>query len=363
MSHLEQRLQQDLTQISTTVASMAEKVETVLNNAVHALLTHNAQLAYATVLADHAINRKMRKIDHLCHRFIATHDLLAGRLRLISSIIRINIELERVGDYAVTICRESLSLSQPPTGLLGGELETIAADSIKMLHQAIKAFKAENADQAKTTMLMSQNLEYSLNTVYETLIDEQNQLDITRKDRFALFVVFNMLKRVADQAKNVCEEVVFAVTGESKPKKRYKILFLDQDNQCLAPLAVAIAQQHFPHSGVYHAACQQAARTHHPALAEFIAQHGIDQPLPPLQTLNLTAKQQADYYLIISLQGAVKQYIEKPAFHTVLQQWDLTAPSADLDESQNQQLLEEAYRALSLNIRDLMETLHGKGAK
>jgi hypothetical protein len=98
-------------------------------------------------------------------------------------------------------------------------------------------------------------------------------------------------------------------------------------------------------------------------LAEFIAQHGIDQPLPPLQTLNLTAKQQADYYLIISLQGAVKQYIEKPAFHTVLQQWDLTAPSADLDESQNQQLLEEAYRALSLNIRDLMETLHGKGAK
>ena len=98
MSHYEERLERDLTAVRKQVADMAVLVETAVRNAMHALQTGNHKLASATIIADHAINRTMRSIDDLCHKFIALHLPTAGHLRMLSSVIRANIELERIGD-------------------------------------------------------------------------------------------------------------------------------------------------------------------------------------------------------------------------------------------------------------------------
>ena len=71
MSHYEERLERDLLDIREQVAKMAALVETATKNAMHALQTGNDKLASATVLEDHVINRTMRRIDQLCHKFIA----------------------------------------------------------------------------------------------------------------------------------------------------------------------------------------------------------------------------------------------------------------------------------------------------
>jgi phosphate transport system protein len=84
MSHYEERLENDLTRIRNSVSDMAEKVETAVKNALHALHTGNSKLAAATVLADHPINRSMRRIDQLAHSFIALHLPSAGHLRMLS---------------------------------------------------------------------------------------------------------------------------------------------------------------------------------------------------------------------------------------------------------------------------------------
>ena len=93
MALYEKRLQEDLTHIRGQVRTMGDMTEKVLRNAVHALLTRNQKLANETVLADHPINRQMREVDRLCHGFIARHLPSAGHLRLISSIIRLNIAI------------------------------------------------------------------------------------------------------------------------------------------------------------------------------------------------------------------------------------------------------------------------------
>ena len=95
MSHYEERLEKDLTAIRGQVAEMAGLVEIATKNAMHALQTGNNKLASATVLEDHVINRSMRRIDQLCHKFIALHLPSEGHLRMLSSVIRANIELER----------------------------------------------------------------------------------------------------------------------------------------------------------------------------------------------------------------------------------------------------------------------------
>ena len=116
MSHYELRLQRDLDDIHARFGKIAAEVETAIADALRTVLTCDEDLAYRTILNDERINREVRELDRLCHKFVAVHLPSAGPLRRMSSVIRTNIQLERLGDYAVIICREAVQLSRPPEG-------------------------------------------------------------------------------------------------------------------------------------------------------------------------------------------------------------------------------------------------------
>jgi len=358
MSHYEERLQRDLTRIRKRVADMAQEVETAVKNAMHALQTGNNTLAAATVLADHPINRAMREIDRLCHGFIALHLPSAGHLRLLSSIIRANIELERIGDYAVTIAREALQLTEPPRGSMAHVLERVGSETQLMLHQAIRAFNELNAEMAKSTMVMEEHMENDLDIVYAELManDERGAV----KNILAAFVIFSQLKRVADQAKNICEETVFAATGEMKAPKVYNILFLDEDNSCQSQMAEAMARKYFPGSGNYASAGARPARMLNPAMTAFMDRHGISMAAAGPKALDMTPLELTTQHVIVSLQGPVRSYFEQIPFHTTPLEWALDPPPADPGVAEA--WLEAVYRDLGVQIRELMETLRGEGA-
>jgi len=149
MSHLEERLEHDLNEIRDQIANMGSSVEQALDGAFRALHKGDEKLAFTTILSDLPINRLMRKIDRLCHSFIAVHLPSAGHLRLISSVIRANIILERIGDYAVTIARESVQLGEVPEGHMLKELEIISAEAMSVLNESISAFNSSNAERAR----------------------------------------------------------------------------------------------------------------------------------------------------------------------------------------------------------------------
>ncbi len=258
MSHYEERLEEDLRRIRERIAAMAGRVAGAVKDSVHALQTGNHKLAAATILADHPINRTMREIDRLCHGFIAVHLPSAGHLRLLSSAIRANIGLERIGDYAVTIARLSEQLSAPPQGAMARELERVANAAQLMLRQAIGAFDNLNPEMARATMILEQEMESDLDTVYSELMDNPDRESV--KELLAVYAVLTHLKRVADQAKNLCEETVFAVTGETKAPKVYNILFVDEDNSGLSQMAEAVARKTFPGSGSYSSGGPQAGQ-------------------------------------------------------------------------------------------------------
>ena len=170
MSHYEARLERDLDRIAEDLAAIATQVQEALKNAVHALLSDSREQAYATVLGDLPINRAVRSLDRFCHSFIAVHLPSAGHLRWIASTMRIGIYLERIGDYAVTICREAVQLPRPPDGILAREVELMAKESGQMLNQAILAFAEQNAAAAKATMTMAEQVERAFGTVFEELM-------------------------------------------------------------------------------------------------------------------------------------------------------------------------------------------------
>jgi phosphate transport system protein len=360
MSHYEERLERDLTRIRKRVAEMADQVETAVKNSMHALETGNNRLASATVLADHPINRTMREIDRLSHSFIALHLPSAGHLRLLSSVIRVNIELERIGDYAVTIAREALQLSEPPRGRMARELERVGNETQLMLHQAIRAFNELNPEMARTTMIMEEHMENDLDIVYADLMASDALGAI--KNTLAMFAIFSQLKRVADQAKNICEETVFATTGEMKAAKIYNILFVDEDNSCQSQMAEAMARKYFPGSGNYTSGGPRPARALNPVMTAFMDKRGISMGAAKPGPLDMTPLELTTRHVIVSLQGPVKSYFEQIPFHTTPLEWDLPSPPTGGDAGETEKWLEEVYRDLGMRIRDLMETLRGEGA-
>ncbi|MEN8109020.1 MAG: phosphate signaling complex protein PhoU [Pseudomonadota bacterium] len=360
MSHYEERLEKDLAAIREQVADMADLVKTGVRNAMHALQTGNGKLASATVLADHPINRSMRRIDLSCHKFIALHLPSAGHLRLLSSIIRANIELERIGDYAATIAREALQLSAPPSGPMTHELERVSNETQLMLSQSIKAFNELNPEMAKATMVMEEQMENDLDIIYSELMTN-NDRD-TVKNALAIFAVFTQLKRVADQAKNLCEETVFATTGDTKAPKVYNILFVDEDNSCQSQIAEAIARKNFPESGNYKSAGRQPAAALNPAMVKFLDSRGTGLAVDARpDALDMTPLELSSQHVIVSLQGPVKAYFEQIPFHTTPLEWDI-GPAPDSDDEAGIKRLEEIYRDTAMQVRDLMEILRGEGA-
>lgn len=351
MSHLEVRQEKDLNAIREHMVEQADAVSKAVENAALAVQTGDKNLAWDTVLSDLPINRHMRQIDRLCHSFIAVHLPSAGPLRLLSSIIRANTELERIGDYAVTIAREAVQMSAPPQGTMAREMERISGETLLMLRQAVKAFKELNAELARGTMSIADQLEHNMDMVYGELMANTEREQV--QDNLATFVIFTQLKRVADQAKNLCEHTIFAQTGEQKSSKVYKLLFLDQANDRIGPLAAAIASNSFPNSAHYATAGMNAADSLSNELADFLEQRGLSAAgRGPRKLSDVTHQALGETHLIVCLEGAIDDYMDSLPFHTAVQQWDLgTIPD-----------METLYRELAPRIRDLMELMRGEGA-
>jgi len=361
MGHYEERLEQDLTQIRAEVLRVGEWVETALRDALRATLTLDRPLAYETILGDKRINRAIERLDRHCHYFVARHLPSAGHLRFISSVLRMNVELERVGDYATTICREAAQFAQPLEPELLREVERMGKNVTQMFHQALKAFEESNAELAKATMY-GDLVERSFAAAFEELVRQSEANTRSERDEFATLVIFNMLERVGDQAVNICEDTVFAVTGETKQTVAYRILFLDRTNEVLGPMALSIARKGYPKSGKYYTAGLSPGEEFDPLLRDFMEAQGNSLPDAP-RGIDTVLESWQDYYVLIALEGAINDYVAEVPFRTIAFEWNLAPPDlSETDDEKRRNALSSTYRELASKVRDFLEALQGEDA-
>ena len=343
-------MERDLEIIRDLLWKIGDDVEGALYNAKKILILRDSDLAYKTVLGDHPINRDARECDRLCHTFIARHLPGAGHLRGIASTTRVSVTLERIGDYAVTICREALQISSPLTAQLSREIDARFDESISILRDARKSFHDGNAEMAIAVIKSARNVQSQMDHVYAALFAEDDRMDGASMS--AVFVVFSMLKRVADQAKNICDQTIYAVKGIAKMPKTYRILFLGQPGSGAAQLAAAIGRKDFPQSGYFMAATPGVAEPVSPALLEFLNERGLPEEDLTTEQLEVTKYDLDDFVVIISLEGKVQDYISAVPFHTSALNWKLPEGGD----------LKEKYRVLRDEIHRLMTLMAGDEA-
>jgi phosphate transport system protein len=327
-------------------------VETAAGNSVKAVLTWNAQLAYETILRDQVVNRTVKNIDDLCHAFVARHSPTAGHLRFVSSVLRVNIALERIGDYAVTICREMARLSKRPDQRLTSDLEISVEPTTQALRQALEAFQTGNSELARGTKEMASHLGKTFDKAFSDLVDEGETRAAPILDLFALLVMFNRLSRICDQAKNICEETVFASVGETKPAKRFRILFVDDGNSCMSHMAVAVALRCFPDCAEYFAAGSNPAEDLRADFTTFMETRGHDLQEGVPARLEATLESLSEYHIIVTLSEDLIQDLGQIPYHVVVLDWSSC--------SEHSKVLESLYNELTQRISELLEILTGE---
>lgn len=357
MSHLEERLQHDLTEIRDQIANLGANAEQALDGALRALHTADDKLAFTTILSDLPINRQMRKIDRMCHSFIAVHLPSAGHLRLISSIIRANIILERVGDYAVTIAREAVQLGDIPEGYMSAELKNIGAEALAVLKESISAFNTSNAERARETIALAKRVEHDMDGIYAELLESSDD-SATGCSRHTLIylIIFSQLKRVSDQAKNLAEETIFIETGETKAPKVYRILFIGKDGSCLAPMAQLIARKLFPDIGVYTHAGVKAADQLNVNMVNFMRERGFDLNAVSPAALETNRESLSEYHVIVGLNQKVQKAVGKVPFRSSALNWK----NLEVPDNNDKDAWEGLHKSLALHIRELLTLLRGQ---
>lgn len=353
-AHYEERMEEDLDEIREKVKKVSAIVEGQVQNAVRALMDFDRDLASQVVLGDRQVNRRIRQIDHLCHAFIVRHAPSARHLRYASAVLRLDVALERVGDYAGSIGREIARLSAPSPGAVGRDIGLIAQQSRLTLSHALVAFHEGDADAAARAYGLSDQTDVTLETVVAELLRAAEKDKASLGDIFGLLRIINLLKRVAEQAENVSEQTIFAITGDDKDRRVFRILFVDERNDSASQIAEAYARKAYPKSGRYRSEGWAPTDALDPGLVEYMDGRGFDvkparpSPFVPLGDLS------EHYHVIVVLSDDGRERLGDVPYRSTVVEWKLEADGQDFDG---------LYKEVVVRVQDLMRTLAGPDAR
>src|SRR5438045_5431357 len=140
ISHYEESLQRDRKSIQGKVLEMSKLAQRALRDSLQALVERNRVLAYAVILRDQYIDELEKEVDRLCLEFLVRQQPAGAHLRFAYATIKINLELERIGDYAESIARQVLKISNLQPQPSYEKYVAIANLSIPILQQAVQSY-------------------------------------------------------------------------------------------------------------------------------------------------------------------------------------------------------------------------------
>ncbi len=210
---MESRFHQELEQLKMLILRMAVLTEKALRKAIQAFNERDTHLAEDVIRNDQEINMLEVAVDKQSLRLLALEQPMARDLRFIVGCMRIAVDLERVADQAVNVAERAEFLSTRPPLPPNAALQQLAETALDMLTNAIAAFVNENVDQAGEVCQMD-DLADELNvTVLKGLMDYMVHEVPAVERSVQTIIASRCLERVADQATNIAESVVFVVRG------------------------------------------------------------------------------------------------------------------------------------------------------
>ncbi len=208
-SESKQRLQE----IHNDIQEMAGLVTKAIGRCIEALKNRDLKLAHKVIADDIAINKKRFTIEDKCIALMGAELLPANELRDMVSVLNITTELERVGDYAEGIAKIVVMIGDEPPLKPLIDIPRMAELTIEMIEKSIQAFRNRDVALAKHVVSMDNVVDGLYDQVFRELLTFMMVDPKTINRATRLIWVAHNLERAADRVTNICERVVFTVSG------------------------------------------------------------------------------------------------------------------------------------------------------
>lgn len=203
----------ELRDLQDDVLILGSMVEMAIERSIQALKNRDVELARAIIADDLKINAKRYETEEKCLEIIATQQPVAGDLRMIIAVLHIAVDLERMGDHAEGIAKIALMLADEPPLKPYIDIPRMAQKATEMMKASLQTFIDRDVDWARRICDEDDEVDALYDQIYRELLTYmlQDPRNIERATK--LTWVGHNLERIADRVTNICERIVYMVTG------------------------------------------------------------------------------------------------------------------------------------------------------
>lgn len=205
---------QELREIEESVITMATLVERAIAQSMQALTHRDMALAEEVIVRDGEVNELQRSIRSRCTNLIALQAPVARDLRELITVQLVINELERMGDHAVGVARQTLRIRDFETSPIAHELSELARLVREQVRACIQAFVDVNVQQARDICQQDDEIDHQYRTIFNEALALMTRDSALAPLATSLLFIAHDLERIGDRVTNICEDVIYMVSGQ-----------------------------------------------------------------------------------------------------------------------------------------------------
>jgi phosphate transport system protein len=207
------RFQHGLDELKERLLEMGGMAEAAIELAADSYRKRDARLAQQVFEREKMINRSERTIDEMAVDLLAMQQPMATDLRFVLAVLKINSDLERVGDLAVNIAQRSLDLTQEPEIEVRVDIARMTTAVSTMVRRALESFLSAKAEVAQAVLEMDNIVDRMKDEAFVNLVGQMKDDPARVRAYLDVLLITRSLERIADHATNIAEDVIFWVSG------------------------------------------------------------------------------------------------------------------------------------------------------
>lgn len=207
------QLKREIDKLKQEILKLGAEVESAVRLAVKSVLERDSSLAKKVIDHDTEIDSFEVEIEEDCLKTLALHQPVAVDLRFIVAVLKINNDLERIGDLAVNIAEREVVISKKRETEFPHGLEEMSEKAQIMLRKSLEALINMDAKTARDVMLMDDDLDDLNSQIYDRVKEAIRKKTENLTCMVQFLTIARNLERIGDQATNICEDVIYLVEG------------------------------------------------------------------------------------------------------------------------------------------------------
>lgn len=203
----------ELDRLRKSILTLSSLVESSLEEAILAIKNRDVELAQKIIDGDNEVDRMEVEVEEECLKILALHQPVASDLRYVIAILKINNDLERIGDIVTKIARNAISLTKRKEIVMPFDFDEMAKLTRSMLHRSLDSLVDEDSELAQQVCIDDDEIDKINRQVYKRVYAELQKKPELAKPLMNCLSVSRNLERISDYATNIAEDTIYMIEG------------------------------------------------------------------------------------------------------------------------------------------------------